>query len=52
MAKAGIVEAVLVYLDEHPELKTMVNGEGMWDDLNYCEDADYSYYEEDDREED
>lgn len=44
-------EAVLAYLDEHPELKTIPNTEDMWDYIDRFEDRDDSGDEEDEEEE-
>lgn len=46
---AALEEAVLAYLDEHPELKTTPNTEDMWDYIDRFEDRDDS--EDDDGEE-
>lgn len=45
---AGLEEAVLSYIEQHPELKTTANNEDMWDFRNEHEDAD----EDEDSEED
>ena len=43
----ALEEAVLAYLDEHPELKTTPNTEDMFDYRDSLEDRDNSYDEED-----
>ena len=48
-AVEALEEAVLAYLDEHPELKTTPNTEDMWDYIDRFEDRDDS--EDDDGEE-
>lgn len=45
----ALEEAVLAYLDEHPELKVTLNTEDMWDYIDRFEDRDDS--EDDDGEE-
>ncbi len=48
-AVTTLEEAVLAYLDEHPELKETPNTEDMWDFIDRLEDRDDS--EDDDAEE-
>ena len=57
VALAQLEAGVLIYLDQHPELKTTANTEDMWDYRNQYEDVDddededdyddYDEYEED-----
>lgn len=46
-AVAALEEAVLAYLEQHPELKAKENREDMWDYRDDSEDVDDSYDEED-----
>ena len=46
-AVAALEEAVLAYLEQHPELKAKENREDMWDYRDDREDVDDSYDEED-----
>ena len=47
-AVEALEEAVLEYLEQHPELKTTVNSEDMWDYRNDLEDRDVPEDDEDD----
>ena len=58
-AVEALEEAVLEYLEQHPELKTTVNSEDMWDYRDKDEDVDDSegdyeedYYEDEEGDED
>lgn len=44
----GLEEAVLAYIEAHPELKTTENTEDMWDYRNEDEDVDDTGWDEDD----
>ena len=46
---ARLEEAVVAYIDKHPELRMLENTEDMWDYRN--EDEDQDTYDEDDEEE-